>query len=121
MFLGSCLSGTPATAYLARKLHGRPVGAPRLRRAHLTQTLVLGAGLTAEALARVLLVCTLPVPAAAAITPPLEFAVLAPLLVWTIPYRRRIAARSGVPAVGSPTGGDGARPSSAPGVLAVES
>lgn len=121
VFLGSCLSGTPATAYLARKLHGRPVGDPRLRRAHLTQTVVLGAGLTAEALARVLLVCTVPVPTAAAIAPPLEFAVLAPLLVWTLLYRRRIAARSGVAPAGSSTGGDGAVPSPAPGVLAVES
>ncbi|NUP32884.1 MAG: hypothetical protein HOU01_14340 [Streptomycetaceae bacterium] len=120
VFLGTCLSGTPATAYLARKLHGRPAGDPRLYRAHLTQTLVLGAGLAAEALARVVLVCTLPVPAAAAIAPPLEFAVLVPLLVWTFLYRRRIAARSGVPAAGS-AGGGGARPSSAPGVLAAES
>ncbi|MFG2791987.1 VC0807 family protein [Streptomyces sp. NPDC048419] len=94
VFLASCLSATPATAYLARKLHGHPLSDPRLRRAHLTQTLVLGAGLTAEALARVLLVCTLPVPTAAAITPPLEFVVLTPLVAWMILYRRRISARA---------------------------
>ncbi|WP_052865356.1 VC0807 family protein [Streptomyces niger] len=95
VFLGSCLSGTPATAYLARKLHGYPLDAPapHLHRAHLRQTAVLGAGLTAEALARVVLVYALPVPTAAALTPPLEFAVLIPLLAWTTLQRRRLLPR----------------------------
>ncbi|GAA0449336.1 hypothetical protein GCM10010361_11710 [Streptomyces olivaceiscleroticus] len=95
VFLGSCLSGTPATAYLARKLHGHPLDAPapHLHRAHLRQTAVLGAGLTAEALARGVLVYALPVPTAAAMTPPLEYAVLTPLLAWTILQRRRLLPR----------------------------
>ncbi|MER7394685.1 VC0807 family protein [Streptomyces sp. NPDC000151] len=93
VFVGSRLRGTPATAYLARKLHGHPLSAPRLHRAHRTQTLVLGTGLLAEGLTRVLLVCALPIPTAAAITPPLEFAVLTPLVLWTILQRRKILAR----------------------------
>ena len=44
----------PATAYLAGRLHGHPLRDPLLRRAHRTQTLVMGAGLTAEAFARIL-------------------------------------------------------------------
>ncbi|WP_407547924.1 VC0807 family protein [Streptomyces sp. Pv4-95] len=106
VFLGSCLGGTPATAYLARRLHGHPLRDPQLRRAHRTQTLVLGTGLTAEALARVLLGCALPVTTAAAITPPLEFVVLIPLVVWTIRQRRKVVARSSAPAAGSVSGVD---------------
>ncbi|POX37268.1 hypothetical protein C3486_29170 [Streptomyces sp. Ru73] len=101
VFLGSCLSATPATAYLARKLHGQPLSDPRLRRAHRTQTLVLGTGLTAEALVRVLLVYALPVPTAAALTPPLEFVVLVPLVVWTVVHRRKALARSSTAAGGA--------------------
>ncbi|MGW2958848.1 VC0807 family protein [Streptomyces sp. NPDC001220] len=111
VFLVSRLRGTPATGYLAGRLHGHPSGDARLRRAHRTQTLVLGAGLTAEALARVLLVLVLPVATAAAVTPPLEYVVLAPLVAWTVLWRRRILAD---PAPGSPD-----RPVVAPAVPAV--
>jgi hypothetical protein len=103
--LGTCLSGTPATAYLAHRLHGHPLRDP-FRRAHRAQTLVLGTGLTAEALARVLLVYALPVPTAAAITPPLEFVVLIPLVAWTILHRRKVLARSSAAAAGPMDGVD---------------
>ncbi|MGY6021922.1 VC0807 family protein [Streptomyces spinosirectus] len=120
VFLASCLSATPATACLARKLHGHPLSDPRLRRAHLTQTLVLGAGLTAEALARVLLVCTLPVRAAAAITPPLELVVLIPLVAWMILHRRRISARSRAATTGNGARADAPAFPPAPGVAVAE-
>lgn len=106
VFLGSCLSGTPATAYLARRLHGHPLRDPLLRRAHRTQTLVMGAGLTAEAFARILLVYAMPVRTAAAITPPLEFVVLIPLVVWTIRQRRKILARASAATAGPVDGFD---------------
>ncbi|GAA0896021.1 MULTISPECIES: VC0807 family protein [Streptomyces violaceusniger group] len=97
VFLTSCLTATPATAYLAGRLHGQPPHEPILLRAHRTETLVCGAGLMAEAVARVLLVLTLPVSTAASLTPPLEFAVLIPLVVWMIRHRgsarTRITAR----------------------------
>ncbi|GAA0942026.1 VC0807 family protein [Streptomyces rhizosphaericus] len=97
VFLTSCLTTTPATAYLAGRLHGQPPHEPILLRAHRTETLVCGAGLMAEAVARVLLVLTLPVSTAASLTPPLEFAVLIPLVVWMIRHRgsarTRITAR----------------------------
>ncbi|MFG3026799.1 VC0807 family protein [Streptomyces sp. NPDC048254] len=99
VFLVSGLRGTPATGYLADRLHGHPPGDVRLRRVHRTQTLVLGAGITAESLARALLVCTLPVATAAAVTPPLEYAVLVPLAAWTVLWRRRILSGT---APGSP-------------------
>ncbi|MGW7696104.1 VC0807 family protein [Streptomyces asiaticus] len=92
-FLTSCLTATPATAYLAGRLHGQPLRDPILLRAHRTETLVCGAGLMAEAVARVLLVLTLPVPTAASLTPPLEFAVLIPLLVWMARHRRNARTR----------------------------
>ncbi|MFG3284557.1 VC0807 family protein [Streptomyces sp. NPDC048111] len=101
VFLGSGLRGTPATAYLARRLHGRPALDDRLRRAHGTETLILGAGLVAEAAARLALVAVLPVPRAAALTPPLEFVVLVPLVAWMVWHRRRAAA----PAAAGPAPG----------------
>ncbi|WP_262700752.1 MULTISPECIES: VC0807 family protein [Streptomyces] len=93
VFLTSGLTATPATAYLAGKLHGQPVHDPLLLRAHRTETLVCGAGLLAEAVARVLLVLTLPVSTAASLTPPLEFGVLIPLVVWMVRHRRNARAR----------------------------
>ncbi|AUA07926.1 hypothetical protein GTZ89_27115 [Streptomyces sp. SID8382] len=93
VFLTSCLTATPATAYLAGRLHGQPSHAPILLRAHRTETLVCGAGLTAEAAVRVLLVLTLPVSTAASLTPPLEFAVLIPLVMWTVRHRRKARTR----------------------------
>ncbi|MFJ3799385.1 VC0807 family protein [Streptomyces sp. NPDC090088] len=96
VFLGTCLRGTPATAYLAGKLHGHPPGDTRRLRAHRTQTLVLGAGLVAEALARLLLVCVLPVSTAASVTPALEYVVLGPIVVWMFLWRRRLPATAAV-------------------------
>ncbi|MBI0294582.1 hypothetical protein JBE04_08815 [Streptomyces sp. PRKS01-29] len=93
VFLTSCLTATPATAYLADRLHGQPLHEPILLRAHRTETLVCGAGLMAEAVARVLLVLTLPVSTAASLTPPLEFAVLIPLVVWMIRHRQNARTR----------------------------
>lgn len=90
VFLGSCLAQTSATAYLAHKLHGQPLTDPRLRRAHKLESCVLGGGLVAEALARVLLVFAVPISTAAAIAPPLEFAVLVPLIAWMVWHRRRL-------------------------------
>ncbi|MFD8286238.1 VC0807 family protein [Streptomyces solisilvae] len=93
VFLTSCLTATPATAYLAGRLHGQPSHDPILLRAHRTEALVCGAGLMAEAVVRVLLVLTLPVSTAAALTPPLEFAVLIPLVVWMVRHRRKARTR----------------------------
>lgn len=90
IFLASCTGGRPATAYLAHRLHGGPpVDEPRALRAHLVETAVLGAGLTAEALLRLVLVFTLPLATSATVVPPLEFAVLLPLIAWTAWHRRR--------------------------------
>ncbi|MEU9153523.1 hypothetical protein AB0D59_23875 [Streptomyces sp. NPDC048417] len=50
-------------------------------------------------LARVLLVFVLLAATAAAVTPPPEYVVLAPLVAWTVLWRRRILART---APGSP-------------------
>ncbi|AEM84117.1 VC0807 family protein [Streptomyces violaceusniger] len=93
VFLTSCLTATPATVHLASRLHGQPLHDPILLRAHRTETLVCGAGLMAEAVARVLLVLTLPVSTAASLTPPLEFAVLIPLVVWMVRHRRNARTR----------------------------
>lgn len=96
IFLGSCVKGKPATAYLAHKLHGeRPVDGRRALRTHLVETAVLGAGLTAEALLRLVLVFTLPLSSSATVVPPLEFAVLLPLVAWVTWHRRRARAADG--------------------------
>ncbi|MGI5233047.1 VC0807 family protein [Actinoallomurus sp. CA-142502] len=96
VFLGSCVKGTPATAYLARKLHGeRPADERAHRRLHLVETVVLGIGLTAEALLRLVLVFTLPLSTSATVVPPVEFAVLLPLVGWAVWHRRRARAADG--------------------------
>lgn len=88
VFLASCPTATPATAYLARRLHGATIDAPGLRR-HRVQTAVLGAGLLAEAAVRLLLVAALPIDTVAGLSPAVEFAVLPVLLLWMAWYRRR--------------------------------
>jgi agmatine deiminase len=61
VFLGSCATSTPATAYLASKLYGGRPDTPQAHRAHIVETLVLGAGLVVEATVRMVLVFVLPV------------------------------------------------------------
>ena len=88
VFLASSMTSTPATAYLARAVHGATVTARETHR-HRVQTLVLGTGLAAEATLRAVLVFTAPVPVAAGLSPGIEFAVLPVLVVWMLWYRRR--------------------------------
>lgn len=91
VFLGSCATAMPATAYLAHKLHGGSPG--DLRRMHVVESLVLGAGLLAEAVTRMVLVFTLPIGVVAGLSPAVEFAVLPVLVAWMVWHRRR--ARTG--------------------------
>ncbi|HEY3506111.1 MAG TPA: VC0807 family protein [Actinocatenispora sp.] len=88
VFLVSCPTATPATAYLARRLHGATLDDRALRR-HRVQTAVLGAGLVAEAAVRLLLVSALPVDVVAGLSPAIEFVVLPVLVLWMVVYRRR--------------------------------
>ncbi|GAA4206404.1 VC0807 family protein [Actinocatenispora rupis] len=90
VFLATCATATPATAYLARRVHRATVDADGMRR-HRVQTAVLGTGLVAEAAARMVLVFTLPVRVAAGVSPVVEFAVLPVLVGWMLAYRRRTA------------------------------
>ncbi|MGW5018235.1 VC0807 family protein [Streptomyces cacaoi] len=92
LFLGSCATSTPATAYLATKLHGGQPADPRVRRAHVVESLVLGVGLLAEAAVRMVLVFVLPVDVAAGLGPAIEFVVLPVLVAWMFWHRRRAAA-----------------------------
>lgn len=91
VFLGSCATAMPATAYLAHKLHGRP--ADDRRRMHVVESLVLGAGLLAEAVVRLVLVGTEPIGVVAGLSPAVEFAVLPVLVAWMVWHRRRAQGR----------------------------
>jgi hypothetical protein len=93
VFLASCLGATPATAYLARRLHGATLDARALHR-HRVQTLVLGAALVAEAAVRLVLVSALPVSLTAGVSPAVEFVVLPLVVAWMVWYRRRPAPRT---------------------------
>lgn len=88
VFLASWPTATPATAYLARRLHGATLDGRALRR-HRVQTAVLGAGLVTEAAVRLLLVSALPVDVVAGLSPAIEFVVLPVLVLWMVVYRRR--------------------------------
>jgi hypothetical protein len=88
VFLASLLTAIPATAYLAKRLHGATVDAAALRR-HRVQTVVLGIALVAEAAARLVLVAMLPIDVTAGLSPAVEFVVLPVVVVWMVWYRRR--------------------------------
>jgi hypothetical protein len=94
VFLGSCATSLPATAYLAHKLHGRPLHEGRRR--HVVESLVLGTGLVVEAAVRLAVVCALPVGVAAGLAPGIEFAVLPLLVAWMVWHRRTSARREQV-------------------------
>lgn len=89
VFLGSCSTSTPATAYLAHRLHGRPLHDARRHRMHVVESLVLGLGLVTEGAARLALVFVLPVDVVAGLAPAIEFAVLPVLVAWMVWHRRR--------------------------------
>ncbi|MGX1776682.1 VC0807 family protein [Nocardia brasiliensis] len=96
LFLGSCLTGRPATAYLAQRLHGETRSDTGYLRSHRSQTLVWGVTLTAEALVRVCLVFLLPIPVVAGLSPAVELVLLAILAAWTFWYRKRERTRRSV-------------------------
>ncbi|WP_280442297.1 VC0807 family protein [Nocardia brasiliensis] len=93
LFLGSCLAGKPATAYLAQRLHGENRRDTGYLRSHGRQTLVWGVTLTAEALVRVCLVFLLPIPVVAGLSPTVELVLLTLLAAWTFWYRKRERTR----------------------------
>ncbi|WP_225728439.1 MULTISPECIES: VC0807 family protein [unclassified Nocardia] len=90
-FLGSCLTAQPATAYLARRLHGETSTSPSQLIDHRVQTTVWGCALTTESLVRVALIFLLPIPLSAGLSPAVELVLIAVLIVWTVWYRRRRA------------------------------
>ncbi|WP_067700474.1 VC0807 family protein [Nocardia jejuensis] len=92
LFLASAPTRLPATAELARRLHGTPP-TPEHIPSHRVQSLVWGTALTAESAARSALVFSMPIPVTAAVSPLLELAVIAILVAWTWRYRRRHPAR----------------------------
>lgn len=94
VFLGSCATSTPATAYLAHRLHGRPLPDARRHRMHVVESLVLGMGLVTEGAARLALVFVLPVEVVAGLAPLIEFAVLPGLVAWMVWHRHRHRAAS---------------------------
>jgi len=105
VFLGSCASPVPATAYLAHKLHGKPLHDPGLHRAHIVESLVVGLGLTVEAVVRLALVFNLPVTVTAGLAPAIEFAVLPVLLGWLAWHRVRATRRARESQEGAPEPG----------------
>ncbi|TDP96734.1 VC0807 family protein [Labedaea rhizosphaerae] len=95
VFLASLLTALPATAYLARRLHGTRIDGPALRK-HRVQTVVLGLALVAEAALRLVMVAVLPLDVTAGLSPAVEFVVLPLVVGWMVWYRRR-GTRLGAP------------------------
>ncbi len=97
IFLGTCVYGRPmiwhaavrfqpaARGELERKWHT----VPEFRRAFRVLTVGWGAGLLAEAVARVAVAYTLPVDAAAGLSQLLRFGTMGLLVMWTIATARR--------------------------------
>ncbi|GAA2908223.1 VC0807 family protein [Streptomyces mexicanus] len=92
VFLASCATGTPALAFLSRRLHPRAAtGTERTQKMFRTETLVWGVALTVEAAARFVVVFTLPLRTAPGVSTTAELVVVAALVPWTIRHRRRHA------------------------------
>jgi intracellular septation protein A len=97
LFLGSCCVGRPMVWHAAARF--QPAARPHLDRLWRTEpafrhgfrvlTLGWGAGLLAEATARVVVAYTLPVDVAAGVSQLLRFGVLAALVIWTLIAARR--------------------------------
>lgn len=87
VFLASLATAIPATAYLARRLHGATLDGEALRK-HRVQTVVLGIALVVEAVARLVLVAVLPIDVTAGLSPAVEFVVLPLVVAWMVWYRR---------------------------------
>ncbi|WP_158103729.1 VC0807 family protein, partial [Crossiella equi] len=102
VFLASCLLRRPALYYLSRRLRlrpGDPAEAGRLadvdfRRPFVLVTSVWAVALLAEAVVRGVLVFELPVPVVAGLSQVVEIAVLAPVVVWTVWFRKRARAEA---------------------------
>jgi intracellular septation protein A len=103
IFLGTCVWGRPMIWHAAARF--RPEGraqlelkwrdSPGFRRTFRMLTLGWGAGMLAEAVARVVIAYTLPVDAAAGLSQLLRFAAMGLLVVWTLrTVKRSRAARS---------------------------
>ena len=100
LFLATCASGRPAMFHVSKRMHpGGPRqwavwdrlvrDEPRFRRPFQVTTLVWSVALLAEATARGLLIYRVPVSVAVGLSQAVEFAVVIPVLLWTIWYRRR--------------------------------
>jgi hypothetical protein len=101
VFLASCATTRPATAYLSQRLHAaQPLdgsaGSTADLAGHRVQSLVWGIALTAEATVRVALVFLLPISVVAGLSPTVELVLIGLLVPWMIWYRKR--RRAAVPA-----------------------
>ncbi|WP_069162396.1 VC0807 family protein [Nocardia altamirensis] len=100
LFLVSCRTSRPATAYLAQRLHEEEPNAeqdPRYLSGHRVQTVVWGVALVAESALRIGLIFAVPVSVAAGLSPAVELGLTALLIGWTIWYRIRHSHGSTTP------------------------
>jgi hypothetical protein len=103
LFLGSAVAGRPLTFYAAKRLSaGQPdrvayldrrwAESALLRRQFTLISVVWGVGLLLEAAVRVPLVYLLSVDTMAGLSQAMQIATFAVLILWTLRYRRRMAA-----------------------------
>ncbi|WP_280385697.1 VC0807 family protein [Nocardia wallacei] len=105
LLAASCVLGRPALFGMAQRLHapGRDQeqlwntlwhSDSEIRRAFRRSTAVWAAGLAVDAIVRLLLILTLPVSAAVGLMNPVQWAVIALLVLYTVRGRRRIDIKS---------------------------
>lgn len=109
VFLATCLLPRPALFHLAKRTAGdtehwdrRIAADPGFRRPFLVLTAVWASALLAEAIARAVLVYELPVQIMAGLSQVIELAVLAPLIAWTMWFRRNQRAKLARPSTTRP-------------------
>ena len=101
LLLASCVVGRPAMFGISRRLHapGAESAGPwdalwhnnaKVRRLFLISTLVWAGAFALVAVLRFLVIYTLPVSVAVALTNPVEYAVLAVAFIWSMRNRKRM-------------------------------